>query len=301
MSQLFNTTNPPLSYPYDVAVDSAGNVFVAEYGNSRVVQLSASSALLWTFNISNPTAVVFDSRGLLYIASTPTISAQIMQVNPATSTVLAQFNTTGPALGADVRLAVDSADNLYVSDAGSRQVVKLSTTTGLVTTYNSTNPQLTGGSYSGGVALDRSGRVWLADYSNSRAVQFGANGSLLAVLSSTVLGDAVPYPTDVAVDASGNVYITSSSLNTALVVNANNSIVYVYNTSATSYGALFYLNAGKLDMAGNYFYLCDTYNNRVLKMAAIAQPANNSAADRWGSSLSWFVSVLVIACASFIL
>jgi len=65
-----------MSYPYDVAVDRAGNLFVCEFGNSRIQVFDAhhrtreiigrAGAAPGEFN--NPWGIALDSKGNLYVA-----------------------------------------------------------------------------------------------------------------------------------------------------------------------------------------------------------------------------------------
>lgn len=65
-----------LSYPYDVAVDSAGNIYVCEFGNSRIQVFDANCQPLEIIGragsepgqFNNPWSLALDSRGNLYVA-----------------------------------------------------------------------------------------------------------------------------------------------------------------------------------------------------------------------------------------
>ncbi|MCL4790384.1 MAG: NHL repeat-containing protein, partial [Verrucomicrobia bacterium] len=65
-----------LSYPYDIAVDAAGNQFVCEFGNSRIQVFNADGEPVEIIGgpgaapgrFANPWAVALDSQGNLYVA-----------------------------------------------------------------------------------------------------------------------------------------------------------------------------------------------------------------------------------------
>jgi DNA-binding beta-propeller fold protein YncE len=65
-----------LSYPYDVAVDAAGNIFICEFGNSRIQVFDANCQPMEIIGgagsepgqFNNPWAIALDTRGNLYVA-----------------------------------------------------------------------------------------------------------------------------------------------------------------------------------------------------------------------------------------
>ena len=120
-SGLFGTNG----YPYGVAVDGAGNVYVADYGNSAIEKWSLASGAFTTLVSSNtfapwgyPLSLAVDTAGNVYIAD-PGNNA-IEEWSPASG-----MFTTLVSSGYPAGVAVDGVGNVYVADSGNDTVEEL--------------------------------------------------------------------------------------------------------------------------------------------------------------------------------
>jgi sugar lactone lactonase YvrE len=99
----------------DVAVDTAGNMYVAQQQGQRVVKLSPSGALLSVFNTSSPPldpwGVQVDSSNTIWIADGNNNRAVRMAQN---NYVLAVYQSTVPSQGLTTRLCLDWSGNVYL-------------------------------------------------------------------------------------------------------------------------------------------------------------------------------------------
>jgi sugar lactone lactonase YvrE len=173
-----------------VAVDSSGNVYVADYGNNMIRKIT-SAGVVTTLAGSSTTSGSADGTG-----------------------TAASFNNP-------MGVAVDSSGNVYVAD-GNNMIRKI-TSAGVVTTLAGT---IAGGSANGtgtaasfnnptGVAVDSSGNVYVADCSNFMIREITSAGVVTTLAGSTTYGSAngtgtaarFYNPNGVAVDSSGNVYV----------------------------------------------------------------------------------------------
>lgn len=110
-------TSHPLSYPYGLAVDAKGNLYVANSNGNQVLVYSPAHVQLTgktiTKNVSTPNAVAFDLDGNLWVGNGGTASiteyspSGVQNVNGTISSGLTQPNT----------IAFDGLDNLWVQDA----------------------------------------------------------------------------------------------------------------------------------------------------------------------------------------
>ena len=178
--------------PWGVAVDSLGNVFVADMSNDTIRKIN-TNGVVHTFagksgvlgnadgfgndaHFNNPFAVAVDSSDNVYVSDSA--NAIIRKITPGrvvtTLAGIANFAGDLDGNGTDARfwnpqgLAVDRAGNVYVADTGNNAIRKISPQ-GVVTTLaipndSSGNPiQLKG---PGGVAVDAAGNIYIADTNN---------------------------------------------------------------------------------------------------------------------------------------
>jgi len=185
-----NGTSTAASFnsPQGLAIDAAGNLYVADHGNNLIREI-------------NPYGVVTTFAGSGSPGS-----------NNATGT-MASFN--GPA-----GLAVDVAGNVYVSDQGNQLIRKI-TPTGQVSTLAGT---AAGFNNPAGLAVDGSGNVYVADQANDLIRMVTPAGVVTTVAgmagisgSMNGTGTAASFyaPAGLVLDAIGNIYVTDA--NNALI------------------------------------------------------------------------------------
>ncbi len=185
-----------VSLPTGVAVDAAGNVYVADMGNDQVLKLapgaSTPTSLPFT-GLKNPQNVAVDTAGNIYV--TDTSNDRVLKLAPGASTP-----TALPFAGLkDPRgVAVDGAGDVYVADRGNDRVVRLAAGAPSPTTL-----PLTGLQGPDGVAVDAAGNVYITELGTEQVRMLAAGASTPTMLPITGLKD----PQGLAVGAAGDVYI----------------------------------------------------------------------------------------------
>src|SRR5262249_5156859 len=187
--------------PRAVAVDTSGNMFIADFTNSRVRE------------IVKATGAIITVAGTGY-------SAYSGDGGPATSARL--YYPAG--------VAVDSSGNLFIADYGNNRIREVVKATGNIITVagnGSTTDSGDGGlATSAGlaspeaIAVDTNGNIFIAEYSNRVREVVKATGNIITFAGTGMAGysgDGGPAtaamlasPYGVAVDASGNVFIADS-------------------------------------------------------------------------------------------
>jgi sugar lactone lactonase YvrE len=317
-------TSAQLSNPIGVAVDTAGNVYIADSSNNVVRRVDALSGVITTVagtgiqgysgdggaalsaQLFAPYGVAVDSAGNLYIADQGNEVIRRVDAASGTITTVAGNGTQGysgdggPAGGAElngcVGITVDAAGNLYIADSGNDVIRRVDAASGTISTVAGTGTP----GYSGdggpatsaqlaapaGVALDAAGNLYIADASNSviRRV-LSVSGTIATVAGTGQQGGngnggpatnaQLALPHGVAVDAAGNLFIADEgNYSIRRVDSASGNISIAAGNELYSYGGdggpataaqLYAPYAVALD-AANDLYILDTGNIRVRRV-----------------------------------
>jgi uncharacterized protein (TIGR03437 family) len=255
-------TKATLSFASGVAVDSAGNVYIADSGHNRIRKIGtdgtintfagpgSTSGILGdngpalSATLASPADVAVDSSGNVYIADTGNSRVRRVAPDGTITTVAGSGKSSDPTgftgdggqataavIGEPAGLAVDSAGNLYIADRLHSTVRKV-TPDRIISTVAGGRPQVYSGDGGLGnlaglylpvkLATDRVGNLYIADQQNNRIRLVTPDGRIVTIAgngSSNSSGDGgaalsagVGGPQGVAVAPNGNVFIGERSL-----------------------------------------------------------------------------------------
>jgi len=276
--------------PFAVGVDGAGNLYVADESNNRVLEYDNPFAGCGSFPcIGGAAKVVFGQSGSF-------------------SSNDCNKGGVGPnSLCAPAGIALDSANNLYVSDFGNNRIMEydapLTTDTvadrvlgqGSSFTSDSCGLSANGLCMPMGLALDDGGHLFAADSGNSRVLEYqtpltGDTANLVIGQSDSISGscnadgvtaDSLCMPEGVAIDSGGDLYVADQSNNRILEYNpplstgmaahlvfgqggSFGSNVCDFDGASGNADSLCNPSGVSVDNVGN-LYVADTMNNRVLE------------------------------------
>jgi sugar lactone lactonase YvrE len=195
-----------LSNPSGVALDGAGNLYIADTANNAVRKINAATGIITTVAGTGAPGYVAAQDG-----------------GPATSAEL-----DGPA-----SVTLDAAGNLYIPDTYNQRIRRVDALTGEITTVAGNGAAGYGGDglsatspttkldLPEAVAFDAQGNLYIADTENNRVREVSASTGKIATLAGTgAQGDTgdsraattaeLDAPSGLAVDAAGNVYIADT-------------------------------------------------------------------------------------------
>lgn len=235
--------------PTGVAVNSAGDVFVVDSDNNRVVEVpNGSGQVTRPFTgLFSPVGIALDSAGDAFV--TDTNNNRVVE-QPRSTMGETPLPFTG--LRTPVGIAVDSAGDVFVTDTFSRQVLELPAGS----TSQMTLP-FTGLGDPVAVAVDSSGDVYTTDALNNQVVELPAGSTTQVALPFSGLSG----PNGVAVDTAGDVYVVDTGNNRVLELphGSTSQVTLPFSGLNGPVGVA-------LDSARDVFVV-DGANNRVLELS----------------------------------
>ena len=259
-------TGADLRYPSGVAVDAAGNIYIADRGNNRIRRVDTNGII--TTIAGNGSATYAGDGGL----------------------------ATNASLNTPYGVAVDASGNLYIADYGNQRIREV-TPAGIIATVAGTN--IAGYSGDGGAAtsadlhnpagvdVDATGNLYIADYSNNRIRKVDIYGVITTVAGGGSGGDgdaatnaSLSGPAGVALDAAGNLYVADTGHHKIREVDTNGNITTVAGNGSGNYAgdggaptnASLHGPRGVVsDTVGN-LYIADALNNRIRKAVPPGSP-----------------------------
>ncbi|MGA7885562.1 MAG: Ig-like domain repeat protein [Acidobacteriaceae bacterium] len=247
-----------LSTPAQVAVDTLGNVYVADPGLGKVLEFAAGSSGATGTSIGTgltaPTGVAVDGAGDVYIGDSGKI-IEIPFVNGALNAagqktlVKSDSDVSLPMpLGHHLNLAVDGQGDVYVADSDNAQVVEVLNPVAAVS-QNAYAVVGAGFTSPSAVAVDNSGDVFVADGSNLYEITPWSSQSLIdSALSGPVTGLAAEPSGSVVIAQQGGI-LRIPSLSGSFTVNDAAAV----DTAVTAPNGVAIDNQGNLyvtDMTG---------------------------------------------------
>ncbi len=239
-----NGSNARFSFPLGVAVDSAGNVFVADAQNHAIRRITPTgdvSTLAGSAGnngtadgtganarFDTPMGLAIDSGGTLYVADYNNHTIRKITPGGVVSTLAGSAGIAGATDGNGVTasfyfprgLATDGAGNVYVADTENHSIRKI-TPGGVVSTFG--GAPFRDGAVDGdganarftlpqGLAADSGGHVYVADSYNGtiRKITPGGTVSTLVGWVEASGGSGSPFPRGMAIDNAGNVYMADA-------------------------------------------------------------------------------------------
>ncbi|MEK7764635.1 MAG: hypothetical protein AAB368_00220, partial [bacterium] len=256
-----------LNQPWGVAVDGAGNVFIADQMNQRVCRVDGVTGLLTT--VAGTGVPGYNADG---------IAASTAQL----------YDPAG--------VAVDGAGDVFIADLNNHRVRRVDAGTGLISTvagdgtggYNGDGIAATAAEVNGptGVAVGAAGDLFVADQSNHRVRRVDAGTGVITTLAGTGSGGfggdggaataaQLTFPASVAVNGHGDVLIADKGNQRVRRVAAGSGVIETlagtgdsgYNGDGIAAPLAFLFDpAGVAFDAACRLYVADQQNNRIRRV-----------------------------------
>ena len=267
----YGVGNGQFKNPASIAIDSTGDVYVADNVNDRIQQFAPNGVWLNSWSVSNPTGVVVDASDKVWVATVNTVKS---------------YNTSGVLLG-----SIGSA-NAYSVAAGPSGDLWVSATSGVVRRYDQSGTLLqTLGSGQlaspQGLDMQSDGTLYVADTGDGRVVRYGtpqletswtangvtglttSGGSIVAARGAATVATygtggaagtswASSGARAVTPDGSGNFWVSSMA----------DGVVREYDGSGnllTTVGATQLASPRGVSFGGGKLFVADTGNDRIVR------------------------------------
>ncbi|MGC4040186.1 MAG: T9SS type A sorting domain-containing protein [Flavobacterium sp.] len=343
-----STASPKFYSPTGIAIAASGTMYIADSQN-HVIRKITASGLVSTFagsgvagflngdadvaQFNAPFAVAVDASENVYVTEAASYSIRKITQAGVVSTLAGKETTSGflDGQGAGALFAapkgidVDSSGNIYVADANSNRIRKV-TPAGVVTTIagDGTAGYLDGQGTAArfnnpiGVAVASSGAIYVSDASNNRIRLIATSGAVTTVAGSGASGivngqgTAAQFnaPRAITIDGSGNIYVVDYNNNRIRKITSSGAVTTLSGTG--SFGAV--NGAGTLatfkypegiavDASGNCF-VADVTNNCIRKITSTGDTTTYSGSATRGlengqsGAMAMFNSPVAVAVTS---
>ncbi|MEU4236937.1 hypothetical protein [Actinoplanes sp. NPDC026619] len=247
-------TSAGLNNPYDVDLDSSGNLIIASTSNHRIRKVTVATGIITTVagssagytgdngvataaQLRNPAGVGVAANGDMYIADTDNFVVRKVTAATGLITAFATFTSVSPkTIRGPEDVAFDSAGNVYVTDCVGNTITRFDSSGGNRTVVAGTQGS-SGSSGDGGLAsaalincptgiyIDTTtDTIYFSDSTNDRIRRFTVGGLITTFAGSGTTGytgdgglaisAALDRPTDLTRDGLGNFYFAQGALPT---------------------------------------------------------------------------------------
>jgi sugar lactone lactonase YvrE len=344
-------------YPFGVAVDSSGNVYVSDQYNHTIRKISSAGVVTTlagsagnpgstegtgtSARFNYPEGLAVDAAGNVYVADVVNSTVRKVTAAGVVTTFAGSAGSPGSADGTGTGaqfmyphgVAVDGSGNVYVADTNSHTVRKI-TPGGTVTTLAGLagSPGSADGTGSGAqfnrpdyLAVDGAGNLYVSDSDNFTIRKITPAGVVSTLAgnagnsgSTDGAGSAARFyhPNGVAVDEAGNIFVVDTSNFTIRRITPAGAVTTLAGTPGVAgpadgvgSGIRFNFPYGlAADSAGN-LYVADTLNNAIRKghPAAVARDFNaDGRADLlWSNTASgdryfWLMTGTTVGASKFL-
>ena len=263
--------------PKGVAVDSSGNVYVADTGNSRIQKFTSNGTLLAQWGsegtgdgqFDHPYGVAVDSSGNVYVADGYNHRIQKFTSGGTFVTKWGSSGSGDSQFSCPYGVAVDSSGNVYVADGWNDRIQKFTSDGTYVSQWGNLGAGNGQFQTPKGVDVDSSGYVYVADSVMSRIQKFTSDGTYVTKWGYYGTADGYfRYAEDVAVDSSGNVYVADGDNDRIQKFTSDGTFLTKWGIPGAGDGQFTKPFGIAVDSSGNV-YVAERDNDRVQKFQPV--------------------------------
>jgi sugar lactone lactonase YvrE/phosphodiesterase/alkaline phosphatase D-like protein len=259
--------NGQLEFPHGVAIDSSGDILVADTVNHRIQKFNSKGEYLSKFGglgsgngqLAGPHGIAIDAAGDIWVADTG--NHRIEKFN-SKGEYLSKFGTEGSGNGqllSPTALAIDAAGNVLVADSGNDRIEKFNSKGEYLSKFGEEEEENgLGLSSPESIAIDSAGNILVADTGNWQLKKFNAKDEYLSSFGEEGVGPT----TALAIDASGDILVTRGDH--VEKFNSKGEYLSKFGTEGSGAGQFKWADGIAIDAAGG-IWITDGGNHNVQK------------------------------------
>ena len=206
------TGNGQFQVPHGIAVDTRGNVYVADQNANRIEKFTSDGAFVLAFapprgpdGFNGPGSLALDPQGNLLVTNAG--NYRINKFSP-TGQVLTTYGRFGVFVHNPDGVVADSAGNVYGVEPNGARVLKFAPDGTFVSSFSTVVPTHTTTSSPHGIAISPGGVLYVTDSTNAKVQEFTTAGQFLTEWGSAGTSPGqLSNPSPIAIDSKGNVFV----------------------------------------------------------------------------------------------
>ncbi len=264
-----------LKSPFGVAIDSKGDIWIADEGNSRIEEFGSSGEYLSVFGKSGketgqlkaPKGIAIDAKGDIWVAEAGNDRVQEFSPEGKSLQTFGKEGSEAGELNEPKALAIDASGNVWVADSGNNRIEEFSSEGKYVSSFGKIGSEAGELKEPKGIAIDAKGDIWVADSGNDRVEEFSPEGKLLSHFGELGKGAGqFTGPIGLAFDGSGHLWVVDGSNNRVQEFSSTGAFITQFGWKGSEGGQLDEPKAIAFNAQGE-IWASDTVNNRLEKFA----------------------------------
>ncbi|WP_211530773.1 PKD domain-containing protein [Methanocalculus chunghsingensis] len=264
----FEVLDSPFDRPYDVAIDSTGNVYVADTYNSRVVKFDQAGTFIreWgsfgtgELEFQYPKGIAVDRGDRVYVADTNNHRIVVYDSEGVYQRSYGSYGDGAGQLTSPTGIAVDTINWIYVADSGNNRIQKINRISGVFESFG--GPGTGEGQFLNpvDVMVNESGYIYVIDDLNGRIQCFNTAGTFQRAWDTPGYG--------IAADDNNLVYLADPANDRIIKQTPEGETLLVFGSGGagdaefSSPRGVAVRRSGGLGLTP-FVYVADTGNNRV--------------------------------------
>jgi tripartite motif-containing protein 71 len=263
-------TARPLSSPRDIAINQKGELYIADYGNDRIVKLDSNFAVIGEYggfgganaSLNGPLSAALDNASNLYIVDSG--NSRIVRLDSRLNYIAAQsgfFKESQHFFDRPICVALSNRGDIYIGDNGPGDCYKLDPFFNYTFDFGARN-STSGVGCPAAIAIGNGNQIYVADSENGRIMVFDDFG----VLNRSIGQDTLQKPVAVRIDSGGRIWAADSKSRQLLCFNNRGALIYGWPSDNL---APLSTPAGFCFTTDGFIYLLDSTANRILVLKPI--------------------------------